>query len=311
MQSIKEALRYLMGFAGPSGFGSSSTADQVTAQDSSHSIPPNLTAIITGATSGIGAETARVLAKRGLRLIIPARDVKRAAEVRERIRRESPTAEIVVIEMDLSSIASIRRFCARFLALGLPLNILINNAGKFCRRPQFTDDKYEMTFATNYLGHFILTETLIEKMVETARETGIEGRIINVSSIIHKWVKRDGFRLSNMLKPKDYNATTAYAQSKLANIMHAKEIARQLKVFLMHCETDCIFFLTSRLLKTPSQGASTTCYVALNPQVQGISGKYFVDCNESSCSSLADDEIAAQNLWKETRTLVRRLISKP
>ncbi|OAY83155.1 Short-chain dehydrogenase TIC 32, chloroplastic [Ananas comosus] len=209
MQSIKEALRYLIGFAGPSGFGSSSTADQVTAQDSSHSIPPNLTAIITGATSGIGAETARVLAKRGLRLIIPARDVKRAAEVRERIRRESPTAEIVVIEMDLSSIASIRRFCARFLALGLPLNILM------------------------------------------------------------------------------YNATTAYAQSKLANIMHAKEIARQLK------------------------GASTTCYVALSSQVQGISGKYFVDCNESSCSSLADDEIAAQNLWKETHTLVRRLISKP
>ncbi|XP_073002918.1 short-chain dehydrogenase TIC 32, chloroplastic [Typha latifolia] len=326
---MKETLRYLMGMAGPSGFGSTSTAEQVT-QHFSCSTPSNLTAIITGATSGIGAETARALAKRGLRLVIPARDLKRGAEIKERIKRESPEAEIIVMELDLSSFASIQKFCSEFLSLGLPLNILINNAGKFCRKLQFTEDKYEMTFATNYLGHFLLTETLLGKMVMTAEETGIEGRIVNVSSTIHRWVKREGFLLSKMLKPKNYNGTRAYAQSKLANIMHAKEIARQLKdrraqitINAVHPGvvktgimkdhkgfiTDSILFLASRLLKSPSQGASTTCYVSLSPQINGISGKYFVDCNESSCSSLANDESLARKLWQETHALIQRRIN--
>nr|XP_019703987.1 short-chain dehydrogenase TIC 32, chloroplastic isoform X2 [Elaeis guineensis] len=323
---MKETLRYLIGVAGPSGFGSCSTGEQVT-EDISCSIPPNLTAIITGGTSGIGAETARVLAKRGVRLVMPARNLKRAAEVRQGIRRESPEAEIIVMEMDLSSFASIQRFCSEFLSLRLPLNILINNAGKFSKKLELTEDKLEMTFATNYLGHYLLTKNLLEKMVETATRTGIEGRIINVSSVVHRWVKKEGFRFSDMLNPKYYNGTHAYARSKLANIMHAKEIARQLKarkakvtINAVHpgivktgitkdykgLITDSLFFFASRLLKSASQGASTTCYVALSPRVVGISGKYFVDCNESSCSTLANDEDEAQILRQKTDALLRK-----
>lgn len=81
--------------------------------------------MVKGATSGIGAETARVLAKRGVRVVIPARDLKRAGEVRERIQKESPKAEIILLEIDLSSFASVKRFCTEFLSLGLPLNILM------------------------------------------------------------------------------------------------------------------------------------------------------------------------------------------
>ncbi|CAL9779743.1 unnamed protein product [Musa acuminata subsp. burmannicoides] len=288
---MRETLRYLLGVAGPSGFGSSCTGEQVT-QDTYCSNPSNLTAIITelliicmnitlvsvieGATSGIGAETARVLAKRGLRLVIPARDLKRAAEVKDWIQGESPEAEIILMEMDLSSFASINRFCSMFLSLGLPLNILVNNAGKYCKKLQLTEDKFEMTFATNYLGNF--------------------------------------------------NGTQAYAQSKLANIMHAKELARRLRgrnamvtINAVHpgvvktgiirdhkgLITDSVFFLASRLLKSASQGASTTCYVALSPQLIGVSGKYFVDCNETSCSSLAGNEFEARTLWQKTHALVR------
>ncbi|CAL9064726.1 unnamed protein product [Musa banksii] len=288
---MRETLRYLLGVAGPSGFGSSCTGEQVT-QDTYCSNPSNLTAIITelviicmnitlvsvieGATSGIGAETARVLAKRGLRLVIPARDLKRAAEVKDWIQGESPEAEIILMEMDLSSFASINRFCSMFLSLGLPLNILVNNAGKYCKKLQLTEDKFEMTFATNYLGNF--------------------------------------------------NGTQAYAQSKLANIMHAKELARRLRgrnamvtINAVHpgvvktgiirdhkgLITDSVFFLASRLLKSTSQGASTTCYVALSPQLIGVSGKYFVDCNETSCSSLAGNEFEARTLWQKTHALVR------
>ncbi|CAL9192063.1 unnamed protein product [Musa hybrid cultivar] len=288
---MRETLRYLLGVAGPSGFGSSCTGEQVT-QGIYCSNPSNLTAIITelviicmnitlvsvieGATSGIGAETARVLAKRGLRLVIPARDLKRAAEVKDWIQGESPEAEIILMEMDLSSFASINRFCSMFLSLGLPLNILVNNAGKYCKKLQLTEDKFEMTFATNYLGNF--------------------------------------------------NGTQAYAQSKLANIMHAKELARRLRgrnarvtINAVHpgvvktgiirdhkgLITDSVFFLASRLLKSTSQGASTTCYVALSPQLIGVSGKYFVDCNETSCSSLAGNEFEARTLWQKTHALVR------
>ncbi|KAF8390469.1 hypothetical protein HHK36_024995 [Tetracentron sinense] len=326
LHPMKETLRYLAGVAGPSGFGSNSTAEQVT-EDCSCLLSSHITAIITGATSGIGAETARVLAKRGVRLVIPARDLKRAAEVKEMIQKETPQAEIILLEIDLSSFASIKRFCSEFLSLGLPLNILINNAGKFSQNLEFSEEKIEMTFATNYLGHFLLTEMLLEKMIQTAAQTGIEGRIVNVSSVIHSWVKTDGFSFNHMLNPKNYNGTRSYAQSKLANILHAKEVARRLKVRNARVTinavhpgvvktgiirdhkgfiTDSLFFLASKLLKSTSQGAATTCYVALSPRTNGVSGKYFADCNESSCSVLAKDESEARKLWKQTCALIHR-----
>ncbi|CAB4280745.1 unnamed protein product [Prunus armeniaca] len=328
---MKETLRYLAGIAGPSGYGSKSTAEQVS-QDCCSSVPSHLTAIITGATSGIGAETARVLAKSGVRIVIPARDLGKAAEVKDEIQRESPKAEVIILEIDLSSLASVNRFCSEFLALRLPLNILINNGGVFSQALEYSEDKVEMTFATNYLGHHFLTEKLLDKMVETAAQTGIRGRIINVSSVIHSWVKRDGFCFNQLLNPKNYNGTRAYAQSKLANILHVKELARHLKarnarvsVNAVHPGivktgiirahkgfiTDSVFFIASKLLKSTSQGASTTCYVALSPEVEGVSGKYFADCNESDCSNLANDESEARKLWKQTRLLIHRLLYQP
>ncbi|OAY47819.1 short-chain dehydrogenase TIC 32 B, chloroplastic [Manihot esculenta] len=325
---MKETVRYLAGIAGPSGYGSKSTAEQVT-EDCACLFPLHLTAIITGATSGIGVETARVLAKRGVRVVIPARDLKKAAEVKKVIQKETPKAEIIIFETDLSCFASVKKFSSDFLALGLPLNILINNAGVFSQNLEFSEDKIEMTFATNCLGHFLLTELVLEKMIETAAEIGIQGRIINLSSVIHSWVKRDSFCFNQMINPnpKNYNGTRAYAQSKLANILHAKEMARQLKarnarvtinavhpgivktgIIRAHKSfiTDSLYFIASKLLKSTSQGASTTCYVALSPQTEGVSGKYFADCNESSCSALACDESEAHELLRQTTPLIYR-----
>ncbi|TMX01503.1 short-chain dehydrogenase TIC 32, chloroplastic [Solanum pennellii] len=324
---MKATLKYLAGIAGPSGYGSKTTAEQAT-KDFSNSSNSQLTAIITGATSGIGAETARVLAKRGVRIVLPARDLKKAEILKEFIQKETPMAQIILLEIDLSSFASIQRFCAEFLSLQLPLHILINNAGKFSQKLEFSEDKIEMTFATNYLGHFLLTELLLEKMVETAEGCGIQGRIVNVTSVVHNWVKRDQFRFSQLLNPKKYyNGTRAYAQSKLANILHAKELSRQLKarnanvtINAVHPGivktgiirdhkgfiTDSLYFMASKLLKSTSQGAASTCYVALSPQTEGMSGKYFADCNESHSSVLANDEIEAHKLWKGTRVLIHR-----
>ncbi|KAB1223446.1 Short-chain dehydrogenase TIC 32, chloroplastic [Morella rubra] len=317
---MKETLRYLAGIAGPSGYGSSSTAEEVT-EDCSRLAPSHLTAIITGATSGIGAETARVLAKRGVRVVIPARDLKGAAKVKEAIQKESPEAEIILLEIDLSSLTSVKRFCFEFLSLGLPLNILVNNGGIFSQHLEFSEDKIEMTFATNYLGHFLLTEMLLDKMVETAAKTGIQGRIVNVTSIIHGWVKRDAFSFNQLLNPKNYNGTRAYAQSKLANILHVKEMARQLKARNARVTINAVHpgivktgiirahkgFITGM---TSGSGASTTCYVALSPQIEGVTGKYFVDCNESNCSSLANDESEAHKLLKHTRALIHKRLGQ-
>ncbi|CAN1335043.1 Short-chain dehydrogenase TIC 32 B, chloroplastic [Linum perenne] len=322
---MKSTVKYLAGIAGPSGYGSKSTAEQVTPS----STPSPLTAIITGATSGIGVETARVLAKRGVRVVIAARDINRANQIKQSIlQNESPAdLEILVMELDLSSFASITSFSHQFLSLGLPLHILINNAGIFSHNLEFSEDKVEMTFATNYLGHFLLTELLMEKMIETAEESGIHGRIINLSSAIHSWVKRDSFSFQKMINPTKYNGTRAYAQTKLAAILHAKELSRQLKarnakvtanavhpgiiktgIIRAHKGflTDSVYFIASKLLKTVPQGASTTCYVALSPKTEGVGGKYFADCNESNCSALGNDEAEAIKLWHHTRALIHR-----
>ncbi|QCE07072.1 retinol dehydrogenase 13 [Vigna unguiculata] len=213
------------GRPGPSGFGSASTAEQVTQGiDAS-----NLTAIITGGASGIGLETARVLALRKVHVIIGARNMESAKEAKQVILHENESARVDILKLDLCSINSVRTFVDNFIALSLPLNILINNAGVMFCPFQKTEDGIEMQFATNHLGHFLLTNLLLDKMKQTAKETGIEGRIINLSSIAHVYTYEEGIRFDNINEEDGYSDKKAYGQSKLANILHAKELSRRLQ----------------------------------------------------------------------------------
>uniref|UniRef100_A0ACD5Y0E4 Uncharacterized protein n=1 Tax=Avena sativa TaxID=4498 RepID=A0ACD5Y0E4_AVESA len=334
------SLRYLAGTAGASGFGSRTTAEEATraAGDLSH-----ITAIVTGATSGIGAETARALAMRGARLVLPARNLKAAEESRARLLGElgpaAAAADVVVLPLDLSSLASVRRFAKRFLALRLPLNLLINNAGQFADRFAVTEDGVETTFATNYLGHFLLTRLLLGRMAETARDTGVQGRVVNVSSTVHTWFAAADDPLAYLhrvtRKATPYDPTRAYALSKLANVLHTMALAERLREMAANVTANCVhpgivrtrlirdraglvtntvFFLASKLLKTVPQAAATTCYVAVHPALAGVSGKYFADCNEASPSRLASSAEEAARLWsfsediaakKEKDTVVR------
>nr|CAD1835464.1 unnamed protein product [Ananas comosus var. bracteatus] len=310
-----ETVKYLIGYPGSSGFGSKSTAEEVTA------------ASPISAPSPPSSPTARVLARRGARLVLPARSLKAAEEARARLGAEFPGAEIVVLPLDLSSLSSVRSFVARFLALHLPLNLLINNAGKFSHEHAISEDGIEMTFATNYLGHFLLTKLLTEKMKETAKTTGIQGRVVNVSSSIHGWFSGDGIRYLDLITRMKipYDPTQAYAFSKLANVLHTKELAERLKEIdanvTANCVhpgivrtrltrdregfvTDLVFFLASKLLKTIPQAAATTCYAATHPRVAGVSGKYFADCNEASPSSLATGRREAARLWRVSESIV-------
>ncbi|WMV20560.1 hypothetical protein MTR67_013945 [Solanum verrucosum] len=230
---------------GASGFSYSSTAEEVTDEiDGS-----GLTAIVTGASSGIGAETSRVLALRGVHVIMAVRNITAGKDVKEAIVKEIPAAKVDIMELDLSSLASVRKFAADFISSGHSLNMLINNAGVVGIPFMLSKDNIELQFATNHLGHFLLTNLLLDKMKETTRKT----QIVNVSSVAYCLVSKFG----------------------------------------------------RFIFKNVQQGASTTCYVALHPQLKGISGEYFCDNNLATTTATARDMDLAKRLWDFSMDFVK------
>ncbi|KAH7557662.1 hypothetical protein JRO89_XS11G0198200 [Xanthoceras sorbifolium] len=313
---------------GPSGFSSSSTAEEVTQGVDG----AGLTAIVTGGSSGIGIETVRALALRGVHVIMAVRNVVAGNKVKEEILKKNPAAKIDVMELDLSSMASVRKFTSDFIARGLPLNILINNAGIMGTPFTLSKDNIELQFATNHIGHFLLTNLLLDTMKKTAKESGREGRIVIVASDGHKFTYREGIRFEKINDPSGYTGFSAYGQSKLANILHANELAKRLKeegvnitvnslhpggiatnisrhngvLNCKHAFHGLSFSLLKAVLsntigkfvtKSLEQGAATQCYLALNPQVQGVTGEYFEDCNMSKTTPHGRDTEMAKKLW--------------
>ncbi|XP_076933381.1 short-chain dehydrogenase TIC 32 B, chloroplastic-like [Bidens hawaiensis] len=317
-------LSLISGWPGPSGFGSASTAEQVTdSVDAS-----NLTIIITGGASGIGLETTRVLTMRGAHVIIAARNTIAANEAKHVILKNNDNAKIDVLELDLSSLNSVNAFVQTFNALNLPLNILINNAGVMFCPYQLSQDGIEMQFATNHLGHFHLTNLLLDKMKETAATTGIEGRIVNLSSIAHRYTYEQGIIFDKINDKDSYSEKKAYGQSKLANILHANELSRRLNEEGVNITINSVHpglimtdlmrhsflrisknfkLFTFLLWKTVPHGAATSCYVAAHPDLKGVTGKYFLDCNEYPASNFATDPELAKKLWDYSQNLVNSL----
>lgn len=310
---------------GPSGFSASSTAEEVTQGIDA----TGLTAIVTGASSGIGAETTRVLALRGVHVFMAVRNMAAGTDVKDAIVKEIPTAKVDVLELDLSSLASVRKFASDFTTKGLPLNILINNAGIMASPFMLSKDNIELQFATNHLGHFLLTNLLLDTMKRTAQESGREGRIVNVSSEGHRFTYREGIRFEKLNDQSGYGNFVAYGQSKLANILHANELARHLKeeegveiltanslhpgaintnLFRQEGFVNAIVgFLGKFVFRNVQQGAATTCYVALHPQVKGKTGLYFNDSNIAQPSPHAVDTELARKLWDFSLDLINRL----
>ncbi|KAF3324537.1 short-chain dehydrogenase TIC 32 [Carex littledalei] len=311
---------------GPSGFGYFSTAEEVSQGiDAS-----NLTAIVTGATNGIGKETARVLALRGAKVIIPARTLESGLKVKESLLEQHPDSNFQVLEMDTSSLDSVRNFAKSFSSSNKHLNILINNAGIMACPFQLSRDGVELQFATNHLGHFLLANMLLEKMKSTAKQTGIKGRIINVSSTAHRRSNGSRFDLEKLNDQSRYKPFAAYADSKLANILHANELSRHLQeegslvtanslhpgviptnivryIDLGGATVSALLALAKPFLKNIPQGAATTCYLALHPNVKDVSGKYFHNSNETLPTKYARDMDLAKNLWNISQNLVNKI----
>ncbi|XP_035655820.1 retinol dehydrogenase 12-like [Oncorhynchus keta] len=266
------------------------------------------TVIITGANAGIGKETAMDLAKRGGRIILACRDLGRAEAAQREIIEKSGNPNIVTRKMDLSDTKSIREFAELINREEKQVNILINNAGIMMCPYSKTADGFEMQFGVNHLGHFLLTFLLID-LIKRSRPA----RIINLSSMAHKW---GWIQLEDINSERSYHSRRAYGQSKLANILSIRSLAKRLKdtgvtVYAVHpgiVRTELKRHMNLALLiswkivrpftKTIVQGAQTSIYCAVEPELERESGGYYSDCKPSSCTRAAMDDEMAQKLWE-------------
>jgi NAD(P)-dependent dehydrogenase (short-subunit alcohol dehydrogenase family) len=276
--------------------------------------------VITGGNAGIGKETAVGLAEKGATVVITARDQQRGATALEEIRGRTGRDDerLVVMPLDLASFASIRVFASDLLGRFDRLDVLVNNAGLVLRQRRETADGLEMTFGVNHLGHFLLTDLLLDRL-----RAGDSARIVNVSSDAHKQA-RNGLDFDDLQSTRRYRGFAVYSKSKLANILFTRELAQRLNGTNVTVNAVHPGFVASRfgrdgdtgrfgdvamLVIRPfainsAQGALTSIHVASSPDVDGITGQYFYKCALATPSRAAQDDDAARRLWQVSEDLV-------
>ncbi len=263
------------------------------------------TAIITGATSGIGRMAALNLAARGAILVLPARSMEKGEALKKEIQDKNPGAVVELMPCDLASMNDIREFADAFRAKHDRLHILINNAGIWEMKRRESADGIELNFAVNHLAPFLLTNLLLDIIKDSA-----PARIVNVSSMIHK---RTRMKFNDLEKKKRWSSMHAYAQSKLANVLFTRKLARDLEgsgvtVNCLHpgvVNTRLFDQMPSFMLKvfqwfmiSPEKGAQTTIHLATSPALNGISGEYFAKNKVAKTTRHAKDMKVAEQLWE-------------
>jgi NAD(P)-dependent dehydrogenase (short-subunit alcohol dehydrogenase family) len=284
--------------------------------------------VVTGGNSGLGFETARALARRGAEVVIACRDLGRAGEALAAIRAEQPQARVEAMELDLASLASVRKFAERFLAQRERLDVLVNNAGVMAIPYRRTADGFEMQLGTNHLGHFALTALLLERLLAAAA-----GRVVNVSSTAHRIGR---MRFDDLHWERGYRKWPAYGQSKLANLLFTYELQRRLaaqgaRAIALACHPGYAatnlqyagprmagsrlrergMALANRLFSQSAEmGALPTLYAATSPDVAG--GDYigpggFAETwgypKKVRSSARSHDREAAARLWSVSQDL--------
>jgi len=295
---------------GPSGFGPRSTAEEVT-----HGLDlSGWTALVTGCNSGLGLETMRVLAERGATILGTARNEAKAQHACEAI-----DGDAVPLVCDLADPSSVRGCVASVRNQGRPLDAIIANAGIMALPQRQQAYGYELQFLTNHVGHFMLVTSLADQLAE-------RGRVVMLSSSAHERAPAEGIRFDDLSGEGAYDPWTAYGQSKLANVLVAKELARRFEgtsnvAIAVHpgvIQTNLARHLNPLLQRTLSvvsplflksipQGAATQVYAAVHPDAAELNGEYLVDCNVAEASSHAQDPSLAERLWTVTEEIVAEL----
>ncbi len=267
------------------------------------------TCLVTGANRGIGRETALGLARMGATVVMACRDQRHSEAAQADIVARSGNKSVHLMIADFSSQRSIRRLAQEFKQRYQHLHVLVNNAGVNSRQRTVTEDDIETTFAVNHLGYFLLTNLLLNMLKASA-----PARIVNVASQIH-W--RATLNFDDLQSERQYSSLPVYGQSKLANILFTYELARRLdgtgvtvnclhpgvvKTNLLRRYFDSfwmrpLYAVMKPFLTTPEDGAQTSIYLASSPDVEGVTGKYFINRKEANSSPESYDETAARRLW--------------
>jgi NAD(P)-dependent dehydrogenase (short-subunit alcohol dehydrogenase family) len=255
---------------------------------------------VSGSTDGIGKQTAMMLAGSDTRVIIHGRTEAKCLAAKEEIESVRPGSSVDIAVADLSSLENVRVLAYDLHSRYDRLDVLVNNAGVFMNQKVLTPDGYEMTFAVNHLSTFLLTQLMLPLL-----EKPLSSRIVTVSSIAHR---------NGSIDPADLNSEhgfsgyAAYASSKLMNILFTLELAERLKGTKV--TANCLHpgVVGTKLLKTGfngmngndslETGAETSVFLSTSPDIEGITGKYFVRKKEAPVSAAANDAILRKELWK-------------
>ena len=271
-------------------------------------------ALITGANTGIGRVTARELARQGMHVFVACRSRERTQPLLDEVQTMAPGAKVEWLELDLASLASVRQCAQDFLSRGLPLHLLINNAG-LAGAKGITEDGFELAFGVNHLGHFLLTQLLLERIKSSA-----PARIVTVASRAHRQAR--GIDWQALRAPtRSATAIPEYAVSKLANILFSAELARRIKgsgvtTYSLHpgvVASDVwrsAPWLLRSLIKpfmiSNEKGAATTLYCATAAAAAAESGLYYVQRRVKAPSKLAGERALAVELWTRSEDWVRQ-----
>jgi NAD(P)-dependent dehydrogenase (short-subunit alcohol dehydrogenase family) len=277
------------------------------------------TVVITGGNSGIGKEAAVALAGLGAHVAVTARNPQKGEAARAEIVERSGHDSVEVVALDLASLDSIRASADVMLDRFARIDVLVNNAGGTLSKHQTTQDGFEMTFGVNHLGHFLLTNLLLDRLVASA-----PARVVTVASGAHLGARK-GLDFDDLqCEHHTYRGFQVYCRSKLANVMFAAELARRVDPsqvtsnsmhpgyvhtnFAREGDTGMMGWL-SHVFGRPfsinaTKGADTIVYLASSPDVEGVTGQYFYKRAVAKTSSWAQDEAAAKRLWETSEQLV-------
>ena len=272
-------------------------------------------ALVTGASSGIGYEAASQLAARGATVVLLCRDAGRGEAARARIIEATSNDRVELLLTDMGSQAQVRRIAAEFRERHDQLHILVNNAGAIQRRRELTEDGLERTFAANHLGTFLLTRQLLDLVQASA-----PARIINVASSAHA---RGPLDFADLDSSEDWAGMRAYGRSKLGNVMFSYELARRLEssgvtVNAIHPGLVATRFgrgvrwvrlgiaVARWFMVSPEDSGADIVHLATAPELEGVTGTYFVRREQQQSSEFSRDESLQQRLWTASEVLVAR-----
>lgn len=259
--------------------------------------------LVTGATDGIGLETAKQLARQGQELVLHGRSVDKATHARDAVHHAAPSATLHTAHADFGDLSAVAGMAQDLLSRLPRLDVLINNAGVYMAERKLSRDGFEMTLAVNHIAHFLLTLLLLPLLRKSPSP-----RVITVSSGVH-WSGHIAF--DNMNGERRFDGYRAYANSKLANALFARELARRepwLASNSLHpgvIDTKLTRVSFSGHGDSVASGARTPAFLATSPKVQGVSGKYFEGCAVVAPSAQVEDARLAQQLWNWTERAVQ------